>query len=103
MQNAGFLMTRLIWPLDYKCNKYPQTDLVGKIRGFVCLISCFMSMVNHRGHVGMISYLTTLFLSKPPGGSLPVFSAHSFTLTDNLNQWKREKILHEKLEGSKAD
>ena len=26
----------------------------------------------------MISYLTTLFLGKPPGGSLPVLSAHSF-------------------------
>ena len=26
----------------------------------------------------MVSYLNTQFLSKPPGGSLPVLSAHSF-------------------------
>ena len=37
-----------------------------------------MSMVNSRGHVGTVSYLTTLFLGKPPGGSLLVLSAHSF-------------------------
>ena len=26
----------------------------------------------------MVSYLTSLFLGKPSGGSLPVISAHSF-------------------------
>ena len=38
-------------------------------------------MVNSWGHVGKVSYLTTLFLGKPPPpeGSLPVLSAHSFT------------------------
>ena len=30
------------------------------------------------GHVGTISYLTTRFLGKPVGDSLPVFSAYSF-------------------------
>ena len=34
-------------------------------------------MVNSLGHAGMLSYLTTLFLGKPPG-SLPVFSANFF-------------------------
>ena len=45
----------------------------------------------------MVSYLTTLFLGKATGGSLPVFSAHS-PITNNLlflNQGKREKILRE--------
>ena len=28
----------------------------------------------------MVSFLTTLFLGKPPGSSLPVFSAHSLML-----------------------
>ena len=32
----------------------------------------------------LISNLTTLFLSKPPRGSLPVFSAHSFTIGRQL-------------------
>ena len=35
-------------------------------------------MVNSQGHVGTVSYLTTQFLGKPPGGSLPVLSTHSF-------------------------
>ena len=39
----------------------------------------------------MVSYLTTLFLGKPPKGSLPVLSAHSFA-TNFLNQQKREII-----------
>ena len=33
---------------------------------------------------GMVSYLTTLFLGKPPGGNLPVFSAHSFAINSQL-------------------
>ena len=35
-------------------------------------------------HVGMVSYLTTLFLGKPPRGSLPVFSTFLLPVTDNL-------------------
>ena len=38
-----------------------------------------MSTVNSRGHVGTVSYLTTLFLGKPSRGSLPILNAHSFT------------------------
>ena len=44
----------------------------------------------------MISYLATLFLGKSLGGSLPVFSAHSFASYLNLlflKQWKTEKFL----------
>ena len=36
------------------------------------------STVNSLGHVRTTSYLTTLFLGKPPGGILPVLSGHSF-------------------------
>ena len=32
----------------------------------------------------MVSYLTTLFLGKPPRGSLPVLGAHSLLVADNL-------------------
>ena len=32
----------------------------------------------------MVSFLTTLFLGKPPGGSLPVFSAHLFARNRQL-------------------
>ena len=32
----------------------------------------------------MVSYLTTLFLGKPPGGSLLVLSAHSFASNGQL-------------------
>ena len=32
----------------------------------------------------MVSYLTTLFLGKPPRGSLPVLSAHSFASNPQL-------------------
>ena len=32
----------------------------------------------------MVSYLTTLFLGKPPRGSLPVLSAHSFDSNQQL-------------------
>ena len=31
----------------------------------------------------MVSNLTILFLARPPGGSLPIFSAHYFT-----NNWQ---------------
>ena len=62
---------------------------------FVCLIKCFTSTVNSCGNAGMVSYLTTRFLAKRPGGSLPVLSAHSLPVTDNLlflNQRKRKII-----------
>ena len=36
---------------------------------FDCLICCFTITVNSGGHVGMVSYLTTLILGKTPGGS----------------------------------
>ena len=48
----------------------------------------------------MVSYITTLFRSKPPGGSLPVLSAHSFASTDTLvffNQQKRVIIFYERV------
>ena len=32
----------------------------------------------------MVNYLTTLFLGKPPDGSLTVFSAHFSPVIDNL-------------------
>ena len=59
---------------------------------FVCLIECFTYMVNSCGHVGKVSYLTTLFLGKLLRGSLPELSAHSFTVTYQL-------ALHESAEG----
>ena len=59
-------------------NLLVPTKVLYNIWSFVCLISCFMSTVNSLGHIGTISYLTTLFLGMPPGGSLPVLSAHSF-------------------------
>ena len=49
----------------------------------------------------MISYLTTLFLGKPPGGNLPVLSAHSFASncqlallesTEERNIFPRENV-----------
>ena len=47
--------------------------------GFLlCLVCCFTSMVNSWGHVGAVSYVTTLLLGKSFGGSLLVISAHSF-------------------------
>ena len=53
----------------------------------------------------MVSKLTTLFLGKPPRGSLPVFSAQSYMpVTDNLlllNQQKRGKISMKKCAGCK--
>ena len=45
---------------------------------FFYLIKCFTSTINSGGHVGTVSYLTTLFLGKPPGGSLLISSTHSF-------------------------
>ena len=43
----------------------------------------FDLMLYVRGkHFGMVSYITTLFLGKPLGGSLPVLSANS--LASNL-------------------
>ena len=63
------------------------------------------STLNSRGHVSTISYLTTLFLGKPPGGSLPVFTAHFFTskaVTDNLLfliQLRREKFFTKECAG----
>ena len=46
---------------------------------FACLICCFKPMVNSEGHVRTVSYSSIFFLGKPPGGNLPVLSAHSFT------------------------
>ena len=34
--------------------------------------------IQQQGHVGLVSYLITLFLGKLLGGSLPVLSVHSF-------------------------
>ena len=47
----------------------------------------------------MDSYLITLFLGKPSGGSLPVLSALFSPITENLlflNQMKREIIFPQK-------
>ena len=55
-------------------------------------ICCFKSMVNSRGHVGKTVILTTLFLDKPPRGSFPVLSVHSFDINWQLlflNQCKK--------------
>ena len=41
----------------------------------ICL---FVWFVKSWGHVRTVSYLTKLFLDKPPGDSLPVLNAHSF-------------------------
>ena len=49
------------------------------IKDCVCLSCCSTSTVINWGHIRTISYLTTRFLVKPPGCSLPVFSAFSFT------------------------
>ena len=46
------------------------------------------------------SQLLTLFLCKPPRGSLPVFSTYTLPGTDNLlflNQWKREIFFHKRM------
>ena len=55
---------------------------------------CFTSTVSSWGHVGTVSYLTTLFLRNSFISSLLVSSAHSFwPVTDNLlfsDQRKRE-------------
>ena len=56
-----------------------------------------MSTVN--SHVGIVSYLTTLFLGKPPGGNLPVKGTVLLPVTDNLlflNQQRREIIFPRK-------
>ena len=48
----------------------------------------------------MVNYFTTLFLGKPPKGSLPVFSAHFSPLIDNLlflNHQKTEVFFQEKM------
>ena len=50
--------------------------------------------------VEIVGYLTTWFLGKPPGGTLPLFSAILLPVIDNLfssTQWKREKSLHNRL------
>ena len=53
--------------------------------GFVCLICCFTSTVNSKGRVGSALYLrTTQFLGKPPGGSSPELSVHSFANNGQL-------------------
>ena len=52
-------------------------------------------------------FLVTLFMGKPPGGSLPVLSAHFSPVTDNLlflNQRKREIVFPRKnVPGSRID
>ena len=79
MQKAGLLTTRLICQL-----LTASGNLVWVILGKLNLhylpfhLLPFMSTLNSRGHDRMVSYLTTLPLRKPPGGSLPVLSAHSF-------------------------
>ena len=62
-------------------------------------------MVNSCVHVGTVSYLTTLFLGKSPGGSLPVLSAHSFASNLQLaflNQGNREIFSMQECAGSKG-
>ena len=62
-------------------------------------------MVNSCVHVGTVSYLTTLFLGKSPGGRLPVLSAHSFASNLQLaflNQRKREIFSMQECAGSKG-
>ena len=48
------------------------------VKDCVCLSCCSTSTVINWGHIRTINYLTTRFLVKPPGCSLPVFSAYSF-------------------------
>ena len=44
-----------------------------------CLLDLMLYILGKGwGHVGTVSYLTTLFLGKPPGGSLPVLSGPYF-------------------------
>ena len=48
----------------------------------------------------MVSNLTTLFLGKPQGSSLPVFRAHSFSSNCQLallQSAEREYILHNRI------
>ena len=64
------------------------SDLIRHKLSFVCLFVCLIdSMLYIHGkqlrYVGTISNLTTLFLGKPPGGSLPVLSAILSPVTDN--------------------
>ena len=82
----------LLIPLKMKVNS-------SKWLGRFCLFDsvdalCDTSMVNSLSHVGTVSYLASLFLGKPSGGSLPVLSYQVPILspvTDNsffLNQRK---------------
>ena len=52
--------------------EYPQSMFLSRNEKIM------YEIMNSCGHVGTVSYLTTLFMGKPPGGSLPVLSAHSF-------------------------
>ena len=66
---------------------------------FYVLMCCFTSSVSSWGHVGTVSYLTTLFLSKYPGGSLPVLSVHSFAsswLLAFLKSAEKGEKIHER-------
>ena len=58
--------------------------VTSNLNSFCVLICCFTFMLNSCGHVGAVSYVATLLLGKSPGGSLLVFSVHSFSpVTDN--------------------
>ena len=59
----------------------------------------------------MVSYLTTLFLGKPPGGSFPLLSAHSVTSNSQLvflesaeegNYFPQKKVLDTRIDRETA-
>ena len=55
--------------------KTGNTNTCNHVLDYFCL---FDLMLYVHGHVCTVIYLTTLFLGKPPAGSLPILSAHSF-------------------------